>query len=213
VAPHPDEAQERRASLVQSLASVVSDARVLDAMTRVPRHLFVPGASLDEAYFDGALPIGHGQTISQPTVVAMMTEALELQGGERVLEVGTGSGYQAAVLSLLAAEVYSVEVVAELADEARARLQRLGYSGVHVRVGNGSGGWPEKAPFDGIIATAAPERIPHALFEQLSEHGILVAPVGPSGGTQSLLRYRRTSRGPSTEDLGLVQFVPMIGGD
>lgn len=208
----PEQARSYRAKLVRRLSADIEDARVLETMMRVPRHLFVPGASLRVAYLNVPVPIGYGQTISQPTVVAVMTEALELRGRERVLEIGTGSGYQAAVLSLLASQVYTIEVVKELADEARGRLAQLGYSNVEVRAGDGYAGWPEEAPFDRILVTAAPEQLPPALLEQLVEGGVLVAPVGPSGWTQSLFRYRKVGTGASYEDLGPVQFVPMVAG-
>jgi protein-L-isoaspartate(D-aspartate) O-methyltransferase len=201
-----------RSELVRSLALEIVDARVLDAMERVPRHLFVPDASLAVAYADSAAPIAHEQTISQPTIVAVMTEALELTGRERVLEIGTGSGYQAAVLSLLTAEVYSVENIQALADDARARLRRLGYDNVHVHAGDGYAGWPDEAPFDRIIVTAAPEETPRTLFAQLTDDGILVAPVGENHWIQRLLRYRKHGATISMEDLGAVQFVPMVPG-
>jgi len=207
------EAREYRAQLVRDLAGEIKDARVLDAMARVPRHLFVPGVSLQRAYEDEPAPIGYGQTISQPVVVAIMTEALDLRGRERVLEIGTGSGYQAAILSLLASEVYTIEIVKELAQEARGRLLRLGYANVHVREGDGYKGWPEHGPFDRIIVTAAPDEVPRALLDQLAEGGILVIPVGPSGWTQRLERYRKTGGRISTEDLGAVRFVPMVRGE
>jgi protein-L-isoaspartate(D-aspartate) O-methyltransferase len=208
-----DEARSRRVELVQALARETRDPRVLGAMLRVPRHLFVPWASLDEAYDNAPAPIGHGQTISQPTVVAVMSEALELGEGQRVLEIGTGSGYQAAILSLLASEVYSIEIVRALAEEARARLHRLGYSNVHVRAGDGYHGWPEESPFDRIVLTAAPAEVPAALLAQLANGGVLVAPVGPSEWGQSLLRYRKAGEHYSREYLGDVRFVPMLPGD
>jgi len=206
----PPEAQAYRSALVSKLAWEVSDPRVLDALRRVPRHLFVPGVPLTEAYIDDPLPIGHRQTISQPTIVAIMTHALELTGTERVLEIGTGSGYQAAILSLLAAEVYSVEVVPELAEEARARLASLGYANVKVRTGDGYGGWPELAPFDRILVTAAPPVLPPDLLRQLGDPGILVAPVGDDGWSQRLVRVRLGGGKASEEDLGGVRFVPMV---
>lgn len=209
----PDEARSYREKLVRRLARDVKDARVLETMMRVPRHLFMPEATPRVAYLDVPAPIGYGQTISQPTIVAIMSEALELGGGERVLEVGTGSGYQAAILSVLASQVYTIEVVKELADEARSRLARLGYSNVHVRTGDGYAGWPEEAPFDRILVTAAPEHVPPVLLEQLAEGGVLVAPVGPCGWTQSLLRHRKAGTQVSVEDLGPVQFVPMVPGE
>jgi protein-L-isoaspartate(D-aspartate) O-methyltransferase len=208
-----EEARAYRAELVRGLATRVKDARVLDAMKRVPRHLFVPGVSLRRAYADAPAPIGYAQTISQPTIVAIMSEALELKGRERVLEIGTGSGYQAAILSLLASDVWTIEIVKELAEQARVRLRELGYTNVHVRAGDGYKGWPERAPFDRIILTAAPDDVPQALFDQLAEGGVLVAPVGPSGWRQRLLRYRKTAGRISSEDLGAVRFVPMVPGD
>jgi protein-L-isoaspartate(D-aspartate) O-methyltransferase len=186
------------------------EGRVAEAMRRVPRHAFVPGAPLDVAYRDTPLPIGFGQTISQPTVVAIMTQALELSGAERVLEVGTGSGYQAAILSLLAHEVFSVEVVPDLATRSSRRLAELGYANVHVRAGDGYLGWPERAPFDRIIVTAAPPTVPEALFDQLTDGGVLVVPVGEY--QQDLLRYRKQDDGTSVQDLGPVSFVPMVHG-
>ncbi len=207
-----DEARAYRIDLVRQLTAEIRDARVLDAMLRVPRHLFVPGVSLRRAYLNQPEPIGYGQTISQPTVVAMMTEALDLEGRERVLEIGTGSGYQAAILSLLAADVYSIEVVEELASESRERLARLGYANVHVRAGDGYAGWPEEAPFDRVIVTAAPAEVPRALVEQLAEGGILVVPVGADPWTQRLWRYRKAGGRATGEDLGGVRFVPMVEG-
>jgi protein-L-isoaspartate(D-aspartate) O-methyltransferase len=156
--------------------------------------------------------VGQRQTISQPTIVAMMTEALRLSGHERVLEIGTGSGYQAAVLSRLASEVFTIELIAELGNSAERRLTRLGYANVHVRIGDGYQGWPEAAPFDRIIVTAAPPEVPPALFSQLADNGLLVAPVGPTHGIQSLLRYHKSKTGIRREVLGDVRFVPMVHG-
>jgi protein-L-isoaspartate(D-aspartate) O-methyltransferase len=204
-----EEARTRRSELVRELALEVSDARVLDAIRRVPRHLFVPAASLAVAYANSPAPIGHGQTISQPVIVAIMSEALLLTGRERVLEIGTGSGYQAAVLALLAAEVDSVENIPALANEARSRLERLGFSNVHVHEGDGYAGFPDAAPFDRILVTAAPEETPRTLLAQLADGGILVAPVGEDW-VQRLLRYRKKGATISVEDLGGVQFVPMV---
>ncbi len=206
----PEEARIHRAELVRILRADVSDPRVLSVLASVPRHLFVPGVSLRRAYANHPAPIGHDQTISQPTVVAMMTAALELTGKERVLEIGTGSGYQAAVLSRLARAVYSIEVVPQLAEESRERLLRLGYGNTYVRSGDGYEGWPEAAPFDRIIVTAAPVEVPAALFEQLADPGILVAPVGRRSWTQALLRYRKAGGRITCEDLGPVSFVPML---
>jgi protein-L-isoaspartate(D-aspartate) O-methyltransferase len=187
----------------------IRDARVLAALRKVPRHLFVPPEEQREAYIDYPLPIGHEQTISQPYVVAYMTEALELTPRDRVLEIGTGSGYQAAILAELAAEVYSIEIVEPLAKEAEARLRRLGYSRVQVRAGDGYRGWPEAAPFDAIIVTAAPGHIPQPLVNQLREGGRMVLPLGR--WDQELVRLRRTPGGLLRENLLPVRFVPMTG--
>lgn len=205
------EQREARQAMVQQqiAARGVRDKRVLEAMRTVPRHLFVPQEMQPYAYVDYPLPIGHEQTISQPYVVAFMTEALDLKPEDRVLEVGTGSGYQAAVLSVLVREVYSIEIVEPLAKEAADRLQKLGYSNVKVRAGDGYRGWPEAAPFDAIIVTAAPDHIPRPLLEQLTVGGRLVIPVGKY--YQMLIRTRRTAKGFKTEKLLPVRFVPMTG--
>jgi protein-L-isoaspartate(D-aspartate) O-methyltransferase len=187
----------------------IQDPRVLAAMSRVPRHELVPEGVRGQAYEDRPLPIGNDQTISQPFVVAYMTEQLRLRGGERVLEVGTGSGYQAAVLAEIAGEVYTIEIVEPLGVRARDDLQRLGYQNVHVRVGDGYRGWPELAPFDAIIVTAAPERVPQPLIDQLAMGGRLVLPVG--GFDQELLRIERRADGIHQEKLIDVRFVPMRG--
>jgi protein-L-isoaspartate(D-aspartate) O-methyltransferase len=179
-------------------------------MRAVPRHLFVD-APIKEAYRDRILRIGWGQTISQPSVVAAMTTALELSGRERVLEIGTGSGYQAAVLSVLAAQVDSIEIVAPLGEAARERLRSLGYSNIEVRVGDGYLGWPDHAPYDRILLAAAPDRVPDALRAQLAEGGILVAPVGWDKN-QRLLRWRSRGGEFVEEDLGPIRFVPMVHG-
>ncbi len=210
IAGDSDEARALRRRLLQTVREEVKDARVLDAMDRVPRHLFAPGVSLRRAYADYPSSIGYGQTISQPTIVGIMTAALELRGDERVLEIGTGSGYQAAILSLLAREVYTIEIVPQLAAQARERLERLGYANVHVRQGDGHLGWREEAPFDRIIVTAAPERMPEQLFAQLAEGGIIVAPIGGIDSFQSLLRGRKSGGELSFENLGAVRFVPMV---
>jgi protein-L-isoaspartate(D-aspartate) O-methyltransferase len=178
-------------------------------MRKVPRHLFVD-APVEVAYEDRVLRIGYGQTISQPRVVAAMTDALELDGRQRVLEIGTGSGYQAAVLSLCASHVDSIEIRPALAASARERLRALGYLNVEVRAGDGYAGWPEHAPFDRIILTAAPPEIPSVLYDQLAEGGVLVAPVGESWGPQRLVRWRKLATGLVAEDLGSVVFVPMV---
>jgi protein-L-isoaspartate(D-aspartate) O-methyltransferase len=188
----------------------VSDARVLNAMRSVERHKFVPGQHLSSAYEDHPLPIGHGQTISQPYIVALMTELCELKGDEKVLEIGTGSGYQAAVLSLLAKEVYSMEIVEPLAKSAAKKLAELGYTNVHIRVGDGYKGMPEKAPFDVIMLTASPPKIPEALIDQLGEGGILVAPEGDY--SQELVTITKQNGKITKRTVTYVRFVPMIHG-
>lgn len=192
----------------------IRDRRVLEAMARLERADFVPERARAEAGADAPLPIGHGQTISQPYVVAVMTEALQLKGHERVLEVGTGSGYQTAVLALLCREVYTVEIVPELALSARRLLRRLGFENVYFRQADGSLGWPEAAPFDAILAAAAPSEVPVPLVAQLQRGGRMVIPVGPMGGSQELLRIQRARHPgdlPLLERLLPVRFVPMTG--
>ena len=190
----------------------IGDPRVIEAMAAVPRELFAPRSWAHEAYADRPLPIGMGQTISQPYMVAWMAEALELGPGDRVLEVGTGSGYSAAVLSRLCRAVYTVERHTPLAAGARALLRKLGYDSVRVRCGDGSLGWPEHAPYDAIVVAAAGPRIPDSLRDQLGSAGRLVMPVGRGGGRQALVRERWDgSGGFSSEELGSVRFVPLIG--
>lgn len=188
----------------------IVDERVLGAMSKVPRHFFVPWALQSIAYDDRALPIGHDQTISQPYMVAKMIEGLELTGQERVLDIGTGSGYQAAVLCELAREVWSVEIVPELADEARERLSRLGYSNVHVVIANGSIGLQRAAPFDAIVVAAGAPEVPRALVAQLGPGGRLIIPTGDLG-IQMLRRIRKIGSGTSTEALLECAFVPLVG--
>ena len=188
----------------------IRDKRVLAAMERVPRHLFVDASTMTNAYSDMALPIGEGQTISQPYMVAVMTELLELNGTERVLEVGTGSGYQAAVLAELSKDVFTIERIAALAERAKKKFQDLSYANIHSRVGDGSLGWPEKAPFDRIIITAGAPEIPKPLTEQLAEGGILVIPVGDLY-SQMLLKSRKTGDNLSREYHTPCVFVPLIG--
>jgi protein-L-isoaspartate(D-aspartate) O-methyltransferase len=203
-------AQERERMVASQIeARGVRDPRVLDALRAIPRHEFVPAGQRMHAYEDRPLPIGEGQTISQPYIVAVMTELLELDGSEKVLEIGTGSGYQAAVLGKLAREVWSIEIVPELARRAEADLRRLGYANVHVRAGDGYRGWPEQAPFDAIIVTAAPEHVPQPLVEQLAVGGQLVLPVGDL--SQDLVRVVRGEQGVEQERLLGVRFVPMTG--
>jgi protein-L-isoaspartate(D-aspartate) O-methyltransferase len=206
----PNPAAERMVRL-QLESRDVRDRRVLAAMASVPRHRFVPPGSQASAYDDHPLSIGHGQTISQPYIVAFMTEALGLRGSERVLEVGTGCGYQAAILAELSAEVYSVERIPELAERARLTLDGLGYSNVCVRTGDGSEGWPEMAPFDAIIVAAAAPGVPAALREQLADNGVLVLPVGDLRGTQELVVVRRIGDSVSTRVSIGCRFVPLLG--
>ena len=194
----------------QLAARGITDARVLSAMTRVPRHEFVPPGLRAQAYGDGPLPIGHGQTISQPYIVAFMTAALNPKPGDRVLEIGTGSGYQAAVLSSLVAEVFSMEIVAPLAQRAEADLKRLGYGNVTIRAGDGTLGWPEAAPFDAIIVTCAPEEVPRALVDQLKVGGRMIIPVGRPLGAQELYLLRKRPTGLETQAVLPVRFVPMV---
>jgi protein-L-isoaspartate(D-aspartate) O-methyltransferase len=188
----------------------IYDERVLEAMRFVPRHRFVPAQHRHLAYADGPLPIGSGQTISQPYIVALMTQLLELQGDEVVLEIGTGSGYQTAVLARLAAEVHTVEIHESLAQKAQAMLEELGLTNVHVHVGDGSKGWPEAAPYAGIIVTAGAPRVPKPLLDQLAEGGRLVVPVGSRGG-QFLERWTRHDSDYRREQIAPVAFVPLFG--
>ncbi len=188
----------------------IGDPRVLAAMRTVPRHRFVPADQQDAAYDDRPLPIGFGQTISQPYIVAFMTEALALSPSDVVLEIGTGCGYQAAVLAELAGEVYTIELVPELAEQARHTLDALGYRNVHVSAGDGDRGWPEHAPFPKIIVTAAPEEVPQALVDQLAVGGTMVVPVGPRYGDQELRILTKTAHGVVTERSLPVRFVPMV---
>jgi protein-L-isoaspartate(D-aspartate) O-methyltransferase len=211
--PKADAREAERARMVteQIEARGVRDPRVLAAMRKVPRHEFVPPERRADAYTDGALPIHHGSQISQPFVVATMTELAALGPDSRVLEVGTGSGYQAAILAELAREVYTIEIVEPLAREAEATLARSGYERVHVRAGDGYRGWPEAAPFDAIVITAAAPRVPPALVEQLEPGGRLVMPEGESGKTQELMVYTRTEEGVEPQRIFSVRFVPMTG--
>jgi len=202
--------EERKKMVAEQIVSRgVRDPLVLAAMRIVPRHEFVPADVKDSAYRDAPLPIGREQTISQPYIVALMTEALKLEGGEKVLEVGTGSGYQAAVLDEIAGTVYSIEIVPELAERARVTLARLGYTDVRVRTGDGYRGWPEEAPFDAIMVTAAPDHVPKPLLEQLKVGGRLVVPVGRN--RQQLQVWTRTAEGFEPRFSIPVQFVPMTG--
>lgn len=206
-----DAARIEREELARILdRSGIDDPAVLDAIRVVPRHEFVPDALRSLAYADQPLPIGREQTISQPYVVALMSELAEVERGEKVLEVGTGSGYQAAVLAEMGAEVYSIEIVEPLGREAAADLERLGYE-VRTRIGDGYRGWPEEAPFDAIVITAAPPEIPEPLIEQLAIGGRLVVPVGEAMGDQELVVITRTEEGFERERSIPVRFVPMTG--
>jgi protein-L-isoaspartate(D-aspartate) O-methyltransferase len=188
----------------------IADERVLAAMVRVPRHRYVPPEQQRAAYDDHPLPIGSGQTISQPYIVAFMTEALKLQPSDVVLEIGTGSGYQAAILGELVREVYTIEIVTELAERARRTLEAEGYRNVHVRAGDGYKGWPEHAPFSKMMVTAAPEAVPPALVEQLAVGGTMILPVGSAMGHQELRILTKTKDGVLTERSLPVRFVPMV---
>jgi len=209
----PERAAERERMVAEQIeARGIADPLVLAALRAAPRHWFVPERLADEAYEDGPLPIGEGQTISQPYIVARMTEAVQLRPGERVLDVGTGSGYQAAVLAEISPHVWSIEIVPELAESAARRLAERGYTTVQVRQGDGWLGWPEHAPFDAIILAAAPEQVPPALLAQLAPGGRLCLPVGDRDGAQELLVIIKAPDGTLTERrLESVRFVPMTG--
>jgi protein-L-isoaspartate(D-aspartate) O-methyltransferase len=194
----------------QIRARGVKDKRVLAAMEKVPRHEFVPADQRPHAYEDRPLPIGERQTISQPYIVALMTELLELEEGDKVLEIGTGSGYQAAVLAELTPHVYTIEIIPSLAERAEETLRRLGYETVQVKAGDGYLGWPEHAPFDGIIVTCAPEEVPEALAEQLGEGGRMVIPVGPQWTHQTLYVLRKSRGRLRQKEVIPVRFVPMV---
>lgn len=209
--PSPDtNRQSERNRMVdeQIVAGGIRDAKVIAAMRLVPRHRFVPDKYASSAYADGALPIGYGQTISQPVLVASMTESLELTGREKVLEVGTGSGYQAAILAEIVPAVYTIEIVEPLARQAAAVLTGLGYRNVVTRLGDGYNGWPDEAPFDAIIVTAAPDHVPQPLLNQLAIGGRMILPVGKV--FQSLVLYRRTPTGYEQTTLEPVRFVPLV---
>ena len=209
----PDPFEARRLQMVKQdiEGRGVKDRLVLQAMRKVPRHLFVDESLRPKAYNDYPLPIGEGQTISQPYVVALMTEALSLRGGERVLEVGTGSGYQAAVLAEIVKEVFTIEIRSELCVKVRDRLEKLGYSNVRVKQGDGYLGWPEQAPFDGIIVTASPNHIPPPLLAQLKEGGRLIIPLGNTVFSQNLTLVTKRQGKLEVKELGAVAFVPLVG--
>ncbi len=202
--------QRKKMVARQIVARGVHDPAVISAMKAVPRHCFVPRSAQSLAYRDGPLPIGHGQTISQPYIVAKMTELLELAPGQRVLEVGTGSGYQAAVLAHMGVRVYTIEIVEPLGQMAREVLEALGYQKVDTRIGDGYKGWPQHAPFDGIIVTCAPTHIPEPLKTQLAEGGRMVIPVGETHGIQRLFLLRKVKGHIKQEKIFDVRFVPMV---
>ena len=189
----------------------VADPAVLAAMRAVPRHRFVPGEYLSQAYADRPLPIGYGQTISQPYIVALMTEALQLGPGQWVLEIGAGSGYQAAILAELGVETYTIEIIPELAERAKATLAEVGYGVVQVRQADGYFGWEEHAPFDTLIVTAAPDHLPQPLTNQLAEGGRMVIPIGPAGAVQTLWLFEKIDGELQATNLGAVRFVPFTG--
>jgi len=207
-----DESEQRMEFMLTLRQRGISDKAVLRAMDAVPREHFVEARFAESAYADQAMPIACGQTISQPYVVAYMTEQLAVRPNHRVLEVGTGSGYQAAVLSRLAREVVTLERYRTLANSARARLKTLNYTNVEVLLGDGFGGEPMRAPYDRIIVTAAAETIPPALIAQLAEDGIMVLPLGPHGGAQELIKLTKTGQGLTRENLIAVRFVPLLPG-
>lgn len=212
--PPDPRADARRQMVEEQLATPgrgITDRQVLAAMAKVPRHEFVPADMRHLAYADGPLPIGHGQTISQPYIVAFMTEILKPQTSDRVLEIGTGSGYQAAVLAELVAEVYTIEIVEALASRAEADLRRLGYANIWVRAGDGYQGWPEKAPFDAVIVTCAPEAVPQALTDQLKDGGRMIIPVGGGGAVQELVLLEKQGGQLHRQAVLPVRFVPMTG--
>ena len=205
--------QARREEMVETQIRRrgVTDDAVLRVMETVPRHLFVPADAVNRAYGDFPLPIGYGQTISQPYIVAVMTELLAVSPGDRVLEIGTGSAYQAAVLAELTDDVYTIEIVPELCEQATDRLRTLGYDAVEVRCGDGYYGWEEAAPFDGIMVTAAPDHIPQPLVSQLADGGRMVIPVGPPGAYQVLWLLERDGEQITSRRMMDVRFVPLTG--
>ncbi len=218
IASHPgfNEYQVEREALVREIENYhgisVHDQKVLYALRRVPRHLFVPSELIPYAYLNNPLPIGYNQTISQPVIVASMTQMLDAKAGEKILEIGTGSGYQAAVLAELDCEVYTIEIVPELGERSQKLLSELGYKNVHVRIGDGYEGWKEHAPYDKIIVTCAPEKVPNALIEQLTAKGRIVIPVGGINEIQYLLILRYNKKGKLIREYKYpVRFVPMTG--
>jgi len=213
--PRFDQRQNERYKMVKKGIEdrgIINDKKVLDAMRHVPRHFFVPKNYQEHAYANRPLPIGYNQTISQPLIVAYMTDLLDIKAGEKVLEIGTGSGYQAAVLSELTPHVYTIEIVKPLADQAIKRFEILGYYTITTKIGDGYKGWPEHAPFEAIILTAAPEEIPQPLINQLAPGGILVAPVGNVDDNQILTKITKTKDGNIKREQKMpVRFVPMTG--
>jgi len=208
----PDEYRFKREEMIntQLIARGISSGKVLDAFRKVPRHMFVPPEYQRYAYADQPLPIGEGQTISQPYIVAYMTEVLDIQPGEKVLEIGTGSGYQAAILKETGANVYSIEVIPSLSEKASEVLSNLGYKDIHLKEGDGYTGWPEFAPFDAIIVTCSPSEIPPALKQQLAEGGRMIIPVGEQGTIQYLCHLRKKEGKMVQRNVMAVRFVPMI---
>lgn len=212
----PDEDEifvESRLQMVddQIMPRGIEDPSILDAMRRIPRHKFVPDDMVELAYNDHPLPIGYGQTISQPFIVALMTQALNPKPGQRILEIGTGSGYQAAVLAELGVEVYTIEIIPELADQAAKRFEELGYTNIHTLTADGYFGWDDFAPFDAVIVTAAPDHLPQPLANQLGEGGRLVIPIGPVGFVQTLWLFEKQEGELQATNLGGVTFVPFTG--
>jgi protein-L-isoaspartate(D-aspartate) O-methyltransferase len=207
---YPENRQAKRMVRTQIQARGIRDEGVLEVMSRIPRHRFVSGASTFEAYGDFPLSIGHGQTISQPYMVALMSEELRMRGSERCLEIGTGSGYQTAILAELAAEVYTVELVPELLLRSRKLLGELGYTNIHYRTGDGSAGWPEHAPYDRILVAAAAPLVPRPLTAELADSGILVIPVGDSRHYQTLVIVRRIGDRLDTRESIGCRFVPLV---
>lgn len=212
---YPPATAAELAELLQQLTGCgrnISNQRVIDAVLRVPRHAFVPSHLRSDAYRDGPLPIGQGQTISQPFIVAYMTAAIDPQPGDRVLEIGAGCGYQTAVLAELAGKVFAIEIVASLANQAADKLRQLGYRNVYVRHANGWHGWADEAPFDAILVACAPASVPEALVEQLKPGGRMILPVGELETGQELVLIEKTARGIRQEAVLPVRFVPMTGG-
>jgi len=210
IIPQDDKYEIRRIKMVETQIRNrgVTNSEVLNAMKKVPRHLFVPEEYADEAYNDYPLPLGYGQTISQPFIVAYMTEAVRPSGKKKVLEIGTGSGYQAAVLAEIVDKVYTIEIVPELAQQSAERLQKMGYDNIICKYGDGYQGWPEHAPFDIIVVTAAPEKIPRPLIDQLADGGRLIIPVGAAGAVQELVLVIKRNGKTETRRLSFVRFVP-----